>query len=177
VASFMAAKVSTGGEWPSGEGTARRGAVIYITAEDKAADTIRPRLEAAGADLKRVHIIEAVNDHFGRRPFNLVSDLSYLSELLGLGRRIPCGTGLRNTLHENQSWKRAVAGDWVLRFCRSRTVGVYSYAQAGRPEPAGVCACQESRRGRQSPRISDRATTYHGQNPRPIRRIRLSLIL
>jgi putative DNA primase/helicase len=82
VASFMAAKVSTGGEWPSGEGTARRGAVIYITAEDKAADTIRPRLEAAGADLKRVHIIEAVNDHFGRRPFNLVSDLSYLSELL-----------------------------------------------------------------------------------------------
>jgi putative DNA primase/helicase len=82
VAAFMAAKVSTGGDWPCGEGTARRGAVIYITEEDKAADTILPRLKAAGADLKRVHIIEAVNDHFGRRPFNLVSDLGYLSELL-----------------------------------------------------------------------------------------------
>jgi RecA-family ATPase len=32
--------------------------------------------------LKRVHIIEAVNDHFGRRPFNLVSDLGHVSELL-----------------------------------------------------------------------------------------------
>jgi putative DNA primase/helicase len=82
LAAFMAAKVSIGGEWPSGEGTARGGAVIYITAEDKATDTVGPRLEAAGADLKRVHIIEAVNDHFGRRPFNLVSDLGYLSELL-----------------------------------------------------------------------------------------------
>jgi putative DNA primase/helicase len=79
IATFMAAKVSTGGDWPHGEGSARRGDVIYITAEDKDVDTIRPRLEAAGADLKRVHIVEGVNDHFGRRPFNLVTDLGYLS--------------------------------------------------------------------------------------------------
>jgi putative DNA primase/helicase len=87
LAAFMAAKVSTGGEWPGGNGTASRGDVIYITAEDRGADTIRPRLEAAGADLKRVHIVEGVNDHFGRRPFNLVTDLSYVSELLGQVRK------------------------------------------------------------------------------------------
>jgi putative DNA primase/helicase len=87
LAVFMAAKVSTGGEWPGGNGTASRGDVVYITAEDRGADTIRPRLEAAGADLKRVHIVEGVNDHFGRRPFNLVTDLSYVSELLGQVRK------------------------------------------------------------------------------------------
>ena len=50
VANHMAATVSTGGDWPLGKGSARRGDVIYITAEDRTADTIRPRLEAAGAD-------------------------------------------------------------------------------------------------------------------------------
>jgi putative DNA primase/helicase len=74
--------VSTGGDWPRGEGTARRGDVIYISAEDSAADTIRPRLEAAGADLERVHIIEAVNDALGTRPYSLLTDLGSLNEIL-----------------------------------------------------------------------------------------------
>ena len=51
IAIHMAATVSIGGDWPNGEGTARLGDVIYISAEDSAADTIRPRLEAAGAIL------------------------------------------------------------------------------------------------------------------------------
>jgi putative DNA primase/helicase len=83
----MAAKVSTGSDWPSGEGTARLGDVIYITAEDKAAKTIRPRLEAARADLQRVHIIEGVNDYAGLRPFNLLSDLGLLEEILRKARK------------------------------------------------------------------------------------------
>ncbi len=82
VATFMAAKVSTGGDWPCGEGAARRGDVICISAEDGAADTIRPRLEAAGASLNRVHIIERVNDYSGTRPFNLLTDLGQLDEVL-----------------------------------------------------------------------------------------------
>ena len=51
IVAYMAAKVSSGGDWPLDEGTARRGDVIYVTAEDGAADTIRPRLEAAGVNL------------------------------------------------------------------------------------------------------------------------------
>ena len=82
IAAYMAAMVSTGGAWPLDEGTSRRGDVIYISAEDGAADTIRPRLEAAGADLDRVHIIEGVNDELGRRPFNFVVDLDKLDEIL-----------------------------------------------------------------------------------------------
>jgi RecA-family ATPase len=82
IAAYMAAMVSTGGAWPLDEGTSRRGDVIYISAEDGAADTIRPRLEAVGADLDRVHIIEGVNDELGRRPFNFVVDLDKLDEIL-----------------------------------------------------------------------------------------------
>lgn len=88
IAINMAATVSIGGDWPKGEGTARLGDVIYISAEDSAADTIRPRLEAAGANLDRVHIMEAVNDYLGPRPFNLVVDMDRLEQCL-LGVRNP----------------------------------------------------------------------------------------
>ena len=86
IATFMASTVSTGGNWPYDEGAASRGDVIFITAEDGAADTIRPRLEAAGADLDRVHIIEKVNDQWGPRSFNLLSDLGPLDEII---QRLP----------------------------------------------------------------------------------------
>jgi putative DNA primase/helicase len=82
IAAYMAAVISTGGKWPGNEGKARRGDVIYITAEDGAADTIRPRLEAAGARLKRIYLIERVNDYADSRPFNLVTDLGRLEEVL-----------------------------------------------------------------------------------------------
>jgi putative DNA primase/helicase len=82
IAAHMTAIVSTGGKWPGNEGKARRGDVIYITAEDGAADTIRPRLEAAGARLNRVHVIERVNDYSGSRPFNLLADLGQLQDVL-----------------------------------------------------------------------------------------------
>jgi RecA-family ATPase len=83
LAAFMAATVSTGGEWPGGHGNARRGSVVYVTAEDRGADTIRPRLEAAGADLRRIHIVEnTIDDYGGQRPFNLVTDIPRLDKLL-----------------------------------------------------------------------------------------------
>jgi putative DNA primase/helicase len=82
IVAYMAARVSTGGDWPFDEGAARRGDVIYVTAEDSAGDTIRPRLEAAEANLDRVHIIERVIDDLGPRPFNLVADLVRLDQAL-----------------------------------------------------------------------------------------------
>ena len=47
------------------------GRVLYITAEDGAADTLRPRLEWCGADLKRVYIRECETDSltFSSRDF------------------------------------------------------------------------------------------------------------
>ena len=46
--------------WPDGTPNEKPGGVILLSAEDDAADTIRPRLEAAGADLDKVHVLQAV---------------------------------------------------------------------------------------------------------------------
>lgn len=58
----FAALVSRGAAMPDGSPGLGRPADVLIlaAAEDGAADTIRPRLEAAGADLSRVHLAEYV---------------------------------------------------------------------------------------------------------------------
>lgn len=80
----LAAVVTTGGRWPVDRTTCELGNVIFFSAEDDAEDTIRPRLEAAGADLDRVFILDAVLGGDGTRPraFNLASDLHRLGEML-----------------------------------------------------------------------------------------------
>jgi len=78
----VVAAITTGGEWPCDEGRAPLGSVIILSAEDGAADTIVPRLHAAEADLKGVHIVSAVsneNDR-GHRGFDLKADLHLLEE-------------------------------------------------------------------------------------------------
>jgi hypothetical protein len=53
----LAARVSTGSPMPDGS-RGVHGSVVILTAEDDADDTIRPRLEAAGADLSRVFVVD-----------------------------------------------------------------------------------------------------------------------
>lgn len=58
----LAARVSTGRSWPDSIGEEREpGNVILISAEDDVQHVIRPRLDAAEADVSRVTAIEAVN--------------------------------------------------------------------------------------------------------------------
>ena len=55
----MAARVSTGRAWPLVfGGVAPIGSVLFLSAEDGLADTIRPRLDAAGADVAKVHALD-----------------------------------------------------------------------------------------------------------------------
>lgn len=84
---YLSATVSNGGHWPCGEGRATRGSAVIFSAEDDAADTIVPRLIAAGADLDRVRIVEAVTTDDGkgnksRRMFHLQADLARLEAAL-----------------------------------------------------------------------------------------------
>jgi putative DNA primase/helicase len=74
----LAATVSTGRDFPGGASNGKAGDVIILSAEDDPADTIVPRLIAAGADLSRIHIVKAVKDGDGERPFNLSVDLDRL---------------------------------------------------------------------------------------------------
>jgi RecA-family ATPase len=66
---YLAAQVSNGGNWPAREGSCPHGSVLMLSAEDDIADTIRPRLEAAGADINCVHVLTAIKDAKGTRGF------------------------------------------------------------------------------------------------------------
>ena len=59
--SCIASHVTTGTDWPNG----RRcpvGEVLMVNAEDDPADTTRPRLDAAGALVEKVHFLDGVTD-------------------------------------------------------------------------------------------------------------------
>ncbi|OBE98986.1 AAA family ATPase [Mycobacterium sp. 852002-10029_SCH5224772] len=56
----IAATVTRGGRWPDGAICAYPGAVLLMSAEDGLADTVRPRCDAADADVSQVHSIEGV---------------------------------------------------------------------------------------------------------------------
>lgn len=68
MALFLAAIISKGGPWP-GPGSAAETRhpenIIYMTAEDGLADTLRPRLDQAGADVTRVHALTGTLDDDG----------------------------------------------------------------------------------------------------------------
>jgi putative DNA primase/helicase len=80
----LAARVSTGAGWPDRIGERiEPGGVVLLSAEDGIADTIRPRLDAAGADVSRIVALEAVRviGEGGResaRTFDLARDLPAL---------------------------------------------------------------------------------------------------
>jgi hypothetical protein len=81
----ISAAVSKGASWPVDGGRAPLGDVILLSAEDDLADTIRPRLDAAGADVSRIHMLTMVRDvesrtgQVTRRGFSLRRDISILA--------------------------------------------------------------------------------------------------
>lgn len=84
----IAARVSRGAGWPDAPGVATTpGGVVLLSAEDDVADTIRPRLEAAGANLHRISVLDAimvVGDHASQsaRVFDLSRDLPALEQAI-----------------------------------------------------------------------------------------------
>ena len=84
ITAALASAVTTGGEWPCAEGRAPIGSVLILSAEDGAGDTIRPRLDAAGAAVENVHLITAVRqgDGKGNRTFSLQADLMLLERAI-----------------------------------------------------------------------------------------------
>ena len=74
-------------QWPMAGGRPERGSVIIMSAKDDPEDTIRPRLEAAGADLTSCHAIGCVRDqdnrgHERKRGFSIGEDLPLLAAAL-----------------------------------------------------------------------------------------------
>ena len=74
----LAACLSTGAELPGG-GSYTASNVILLSAEDGLADTIRPRLDAAGGDPDRVHALTSVVRADGKHDFpSLLKDVEVI---------------------------------------------------------------------------------------------------
>jgi hypothetical protein len=79
----LAAKITQGSKWPDGDEHAPQGSVILLNCEDDLADTIRPRLDAAGADVVKVVAIQGTKiDKKNTRQFDLSKDLGQLEHVL-----------------------------------------------------------------------------------------------
>jgi putative DNA primase/helicase len=79
IAIDLAAAITTGGRWPDGT-QAPRGDVLVWSGEDDFADTLLPRLLAAGGDGKRFHYIRGISENGKRRPFDPARDMASLIE-------------------------------------------------------------------------------------------------
>ncbi len=88
----IATHVSRGASFPDGT-SCEPGAVIMVSAEDDPADTIRPRLDAAGADVSRVHILEGMrvtlaDNSTADRAFDLEAGIATLEAALAQVRGV-----------------------------------------------------------------------------------------
>ncbi|MBI4506293.1 MAG: AAA family ATPase [Chloroflexi bacterium] len=85
----LAARVSAGRPMPDGTyGLGAPGGVVLLSAEDDLADTIRPRLDAAGADCSRIGALTAVCADDKER-FATLGDIAVIREAIArLGERV-----------------------------------------------------------------------------------------
>lgn len=75
----LAATVSMGGRWPDGS-QCEPGNVLVWSGEDDVADTLLPRLMAAGANARRVHFVGEAHRKGEKAPFNLARDMPLLQQ-------------------------------------------------------------------------------------------------
>ena len=81
----MASIVTTGGNWPVSGEKCEEGNVIILSDEDNLEKTIRPRLEANGANLEKIHYLDGIgkgDSNSDCELFNLKSNLTQLETMI-----------------------------------------------------------------------------------------------
>lgn len=81
IAVALAAAITSCGNWPDGT-PAKAGRVLIWSGEDDYRVTLVPRLLAAGADMRRVILIDGVCQGNGRHPFDPAKDMDALRAAL-----------------------------------------------------------------------------------------------
>lgn len=79
IAIAFAATVSSGGRWPDAS-RCTPGRVVIWSGEDDPADTLVPRLKAAGADMARIHFVTGAHTDDGVQSFDPAHDMPLLLE-------------------------------------------------------------------------------------------------
>ena len=77
----VAARVSTGNAWPDDPHVSAPANVLILSAEDGLADTVRPRLDTLGADVRRIHHLAVLRAGDHERAVQL-SDTTALEEAI-----------------------------------------------------------------------------------------------
>jgi putative DNA primase/helicase len=114
IALSLAATITRGGFWPDGSKCQAPGNVLIWSGEDDPADTLLPRLVAAGADLNRIKFITAVNDTEGKRSFDPARDMAELEQKVKDWRDIcllvcdPVVSAVRGDSHKNAEVRRGL---------------------------------------------------------------------
>jgi hypothetical protein len=80
IALDLAARVSRGQPMPFAHRALSAANVLLLLAEDHLGGTVRPRLDAAGADCQRVFVFDSVSDDYGKRPVTLPDDFHLLRQ-------------------------------------------------------------------------------------------------
>lgn len=113
LATAMAAPVTTGGRWPDGS-KCQRGHVLMWSGEDDPADTLKPRLVAAGGDDSRIFFVTGYRSRGELVPFDPSRHMAQLqaeAERIGDVRLIivdPIVTAVSGDSHKNTEVRRGL---------------------------------------------------------------------
>jgi len=141
----LAATVTQAGTWPDGSRCAQPGNVIIWSSEDDPADTLIPRLMAAGADLQRVYILKGrVNELGETAPFDPAGDIGLLAEQIATIGDVhllmidPLVSAVRGDMHKANDVRRGLQAmvDLAERY-RIAVVGISHFSKgSGGSSPA-----------------------------------------
>lgn len=114
LAQAITAIVTIAGTWPDGTRCPVAGNVLFWSGEDDPADTLIPRLHAAGADLARVFFVGSVAKAGEHRPFDPSRDMDALAEAarrIGDVRMLVCDpivSAVAGDSHKNAEVRRGL---------------------------------------------------------------------
>ena len=137
IALAMAATITIGGRWPDGSRCAP-GNVLIWSGEDDPADTLVPRLMAAGADRARCYFIEGARRGGEVVPFDPARDLGQLLEAIekigGISLLVidPVVSAVTGDSHKNTEVRRALQPlvDLAAK-CDCAVLGITHFAKGG----------------------------------------------
>lgn len=141
IALSFAATVTSGGRWPD-RSLCEAGDVLIWSGEDDIADTLMPRLIAAGADKSRVHFITGARINGERHTFDPARDLISLHEAtdrIGNVRLIvvdPIVSAVAGDSHKNAEVRRALQPLVDLaEHIGAALLGITHFSKSGQGDP------------------------------------------